>query len=159
MKKLSELLELVEVGERFSVNFKTGKMGVSDIALIDSEGNILEDIDLEEFEASSQHDAFTSIEMAYTLYANAFDMSDKDSHSRYFIGRTISGSFIVDGYEPCKVSSARLEIVTNTLIARGTLTWDGLDGKFFWKSENEPTLYVFKEWITKRTSTSQSKNR
>lgn len=151
MKKLSELLELVEVGERFSVNFKTGKMGVSDIALADKDGNLLEDIDLEDFEAHTQEEAYAAIESAYTLYANVFDISDKDTHSRYFIGRTMNiEPSPIDKYEPCRVAVARLEIVTNTLIARGTLTWKGLEGKFFWRSNAEPTLYIFREWIINR---------
>lgn len=148
MTYLSELHSTVENGAHFSINFETRTARVGKTTVIKDGvpakplGETKEPIET----------VMANIEKLYRDYKYSIPSERNDARrKRYFKAleeHELPDEVLLYG-TPREVAQFRLEMYVLTCIINRTLTWDNdiLKG-WFWKSQEDKDLIIFKSWIT-----------
>lgn len=140
-----ELIDRVERGERFNVNFEkqTIKIGKKKLNLFDHERKLMNYV--------SKDEIVNDIELLYQNYKYSTPSERSDSKRRMYF-KALPVDKLTDAQLVCGVSrelaQARLEGFILCAVVQGYLTWDdfNVDG-WFWQSSNDNDLVILKSWI------------
>lgn len=142
--KYIELLDEVERGARFSVDFKKRELKVNG-----------KKIDLVQLEMEDCHklrkDPLGQISALYSVYKHSVPSERSESrrrnHFKALPEKDLSDSDMM--YSPPR-ETARFTLEASVLlaIAHGWLVWDDETmGKWFWQSPADKDLVILKEWV------------
>lgn len=141
-----ETIEKVGKGSRFTVNFKDKSLKVDGKYIIKNgkyEGNLgIEKTD---------DNVLDVIETLYTRYYHSIPSARSDSKQRsYFRAlpeHELSDEDMLYGIHR-EVAQVALELFVLCSIINGSLVWSEFaDNKWFWQSQNYPSLIILKQWI------------
>lgn len=150
-----ELLERVESGESFSIDFekrtmKIGKQKVIDNGEYDTTreliNNTSDDLDI----------IIDAIEILHCNYKYSLPSERSDSKRKtYFKAYTMAD--IPDdklfGAERRELAQARLEGFVLCMVLKGIFKWDEEKfGKWFWQSKNDPDLVILRNWVENKNN-------
>ena len=147
MTIFEELIQRVDCGEKFYIDFKTQTMRVGKQKLIDNgEYDIarkLIDIQVD--------DILHNIESLYTRYKNSTPSERSDSKYRKYF-KALSVDELTDAQlavgDNREVARARLEGYILCAVLCGKLIWDEITmGKWFWQSKIDPDLVILRDWV------------
>lgn len=144
-----ELLERVENGERFWINFSARSLKVGKDYLI-KEGEICDDRWLTNPEM--QFD-FEILEALYDEYYHSLpsERSDKQRHN-YFKAKSfddLTDKELMFG-TPRELARAQLEGYILCMIMTGQFKWKDEYGGWFWQSRKYPEFVILRQWIEGR---------
>lgn len=147
MTIFEELVQRVDCGEKFYIDFKTQTMRVGKQKLIDNgEYDIarkLIDIQVD--------DILHNIESLYARYKHSMPSERSDSKYRKYF-KALSVDELTDAQlavgDNREVARARLEGYILCAVLCGNLAWDeSTMGKWFWQSKIDPDLVILRDWI------------
>ena len=141
----AELIDRVEQGERFHIDFErqTIRIGKKKLNLADPERKLMNYV--------SKDELISDIELLYKNYKYSTPSEHSDSKRRLYF-KALPVDKLTDAQLVCGVSrelaQARLEGFILLAVMQGYLTWDdfNVDG-WFWQSENDNDLVILKSWI------------
>lgn len=143
-----ELVERVDNGESFHIDFKKRNMKVGKDYLVkngeyDSEKRLFASMDLDGI--------LHTIEDLYHEYKHSLPSERSDSkRKKYFKALSIGELDDFHLFNPIRrePAQARLEGFILCMILNGSFTWnvDKL-GKWFYQSKNDPDLVILRDWI------------
>lgn len=145
-----ELLERVQNGERFSINFPKRHMKVGKEYLIkDGEcatGRILY--------GRNPVDIKSQIEQKYEEFRYSCPSERSDSKTRGYF-KALSADELTDAQMVCggcrELMQARLEGFILCAILMGHLKWEDLtDRTYYWQSQNAKDLIILRQWVEGR---------
>lgn len=147
MTIFTELMQRVDSGETFHVDFQKRNMKVGKTYLIkNGEYDTTRSLGFEWHES----EILRMIEELYTNYKHSLPSERNDSkRTKYFKALSISEMtdrqlMIADRREGAQ---ARLEGFILCAIISGKFKWTENMGKWFWQSKNDPDLVILKSWI------------
>lgn len=151
MSIYSELIERVDNGESFSVDFEKRTMKIGKDYLIKNG----------EYDTSKElfgvdiYDLYSALHMIRELYKNyKYSLPSERSDSKrkkYFkalsIDELTDEQLMIAGKR--ETAQAALEGFILCAVLTGQLTWDEniMDGKWFYQSEKDPDLVILRSWI------------
>ena len=147
MTIFEELVQRVDSGENFCIDFKTRTMKVGRNKLIDNgeydSTRTLNDIQVE--------DVLSNIEKLYVRYKYSMPSERSDSkYRKYFKALSVdelSDAQLAIG-DKREVARAILEGYILCAVLVGKLVWDeDKMGKWFWQSANDPDLVILRDWV------------
>ena len=151
MSIYSELIERVDNGERFHIDFEKRNMRVGKEYLI-KDGEYDTSKELFGIEIYSLQVALHMIRELYKNYKYSLPSERSDSKRRkYFKALTIDElpdeQLMVAGRR--ETAQAALEGFILCAVLTGQLTWDEeiMGGKWFWQSKTDPDLVILRSWI------------
>lgn len=152
-----ECLAKVEAGARFRINFETRCLVLNGKHII-KDGKYDGDLGLEPQPLSV---VLSEIEGLYRRYRYSIPSEISDSRRKtYFQAipeHELSDDDMLYG-ERREYAQAALELYVLCSILNGSLVWDDFaKDKWFWKSPNEDSLIILKQWITKNTKENEEK--
>ena len=142
-----ELVQRVDAGENFYIDFKTQTMKVGKQKLIDNgeydKKRTLNNISVD--------DVLFNIEKLYIRYKYSMPSERSDSKYRKYF-KALSVDELTDAQlalgEKREVARARLEGYILCAVLDGKLAWDeDKMGKWFYQSANDPDLVILRDWI------------
>ena len=142
-----ELIDRVEQGERFFVDFEkqTIKISKKRLNLSDPERQLIDHVDKSEI--------VSNIELLYKNYKYSTPSERSDGKRRMYF-KALSVDKLTDAQLVCgarrELAQAKLEGFILLAAMQGCLEWDdfNIDG-WFWQSNNDNDLIVLKSWIKK----------
>ena len=147
-----ELLERVNNGEYFYINFEKRNMKVGNDYLI-KEGEFDESKKLiDDLEFYSLSEILNNIEMLYEEYKYSLPSERSDNKRRKYF-KALPMEEITDEQlmvaERREIARSALEGFILCMIIDGRLVWDDkvMGGKWFYEDKNDPDLIILKEWI------------
>ena len=158
MSIYSELIERVDNGETFHVDFERRTLKVGKEYLIKSEQTYTSQELFGKFwgEPSdySLHTTLHMIRDLYKAYKHSLPSERSDSkRKKYF--KALSINELTDEQlmvaKKRETTQAALEGLILCAILTGQLVWDEdiMDGKWFWQSKDDPDLVILRSWIEK----------
>lgn len=145
-----ELIERVEKGESFYINFKNqalkiGKEFLVADGLYDDERTLYTESELE------MSDVLSFIEELYKNYKYSLPSERSDSKRRQYF-KALPVDKLTDKQmatgERREVARAKLECFLLCMIVDGFFIWDESElGKWFYQSKNDPDLVILRNWI------------
>ena len=148
MSVFCELIERVNFGETFHVDFEKRTMKVGKDFLIkngeyDAERKLLDSISL--------NDILNIIVDLYHDYKYSLPSErSENKRQKYFKALPMEKLDDFHLFNPIKreVAQAKLEGFILCMILNGSFVWDEEKmGKWFWQSKNDPDLVILKNWI------------
>lgn len=145
-----ELLERVQNGERFSINFPKRHMKVGKEYLIKdgkcADGRILY--------GRNPVDIKYEIEKRYNAYKHSTPSERNDSKTRGYF-KALSVDELTDAEMVCgenrEVTQAELEGYILCAILMNHLKWECLtDRTYYWQSQNDKDLIILRQWVEGR---------
>lgn len=142
-----ELLERVESGETFEIDFekrtmKIGKQKIIDNGEYDTTRELINII---------SDDMDTILEAIEVLYCNyKYSLPSERSKSKYFKAYEMADipDERLSHMEHRELAQARLEGFMLCMIMQGIFKWDEIaKGYWFYQSKNDPDLVILKSWI------------
>lgn len=138
--KYDEIIEKVKDGAKFFINLEKrtlrldGKLiGLKEIEMPESNINVM-----------------ITIESLYENYKHSIPSERSESHRKcYFKAlpeKNLSDKDMMYG-EPREVARCRLELFVLMAIVNGKLTWHDEWGSWFWQSNYDKDLIIFRQWI------------
>lgn len=128
-------------------NFEIFNKGLQMNTLSLSDGTIfdLDDIDLIH---SEECDQYEKIEELYSVYQKSVPNKSSNDRKSNFIALPINKLSYKEMMEGVPRTNARYELEGYVLLASfcGAIRWKWPD-KFYWQSENNKSLVLFREWI------------
>lgn len=156
MSIYEELIERVDAGEVFCIDFEKKTMKVGQNYLIKSEEDYTpEDLFGDIGMAHGNHSLgviLNIIEQLYHSYKYSLPSERSDSKKKKYF-KSLSIEELTDEQLMCanrrETAQATLEGFILCSILTGKLTWDEkvMNGKWFWQSENDPDLVILRSWI------------
>lgn len=145
-----ELMQRVEAGESFHINFEKRTMKVGKTKLIDN-GEYDKERQLIEYEHDSLDFIIKIIYGMYHEYKFSLPSERSDSkRKKYFKALPmdqISDEQLIYSQRR-EVAQAQLEGFILCMILLGEFTWDeDRLGKWFWQSKHDPDLVILRKWI------------
>lgn len=146
-----ELIQRVDNGEAFSVDFEKRTMKVSKTRLIDN-GEYDDTKKLIDFDG----DVLKTIYELYQDYKYSLPSERSDSkRKKYF--KALSVDELTDEQmatgEKREVAKARLEGFILCMVLEGKFTWDeSTMGSWFYQSKNDPDLVILRSWIENKNN-------
>lgn len=138
--KYEEIISRVENGEKFFINLEKRTFRI-DGKMID-----LQAIEMPECNT----DVMLTIESLYENYKHSIPSERSESHRRkYFRAlpeKDLSDKDMMYG-DRREVARCRLELFVLMAIVSGKLTWHDEWGSWFWQSEHDKDLIIFRQWI------------
>ncbi len=145
-----ELLERVESGESFSIDFEKRTMKIGKQKIIDNG----EYDTTRELIVNFPFDLDWIFNVTETLYCNyKYSLpSERSENKRKGYFKAYSMDKIPDEKlfkaERRELAQARLEGLILCMILKGCFQWDEEKlGKWFWQSENDPDLVILRSWV------------
>ena len=145
-----ELIERVEKGESFYINFKNqalkiGKEFLVADGLYDDERTLYTESELK------MSDVLSFIEELYKNYKYSLPSERSDSKRRQYF-KALPVDKLTDKQmatgERREVARAKLECFLLCMIVDGFFIWDESElGKWFYQSKNDPDLVILRNWI------------
>lgn len=138
--KYKEIIKRVEDGEKYFINFerRTLRLGGKLINL--------REIEMPEYNT----DVMTEIESKYENYKHSIPSERSERHRRkYFKAlpeKELSDKDMMYG-EQREVARCRLELFILMSIVSGKLTWREEWGTWFWQSDYDKDLIIFRQWV------------
>ena len=147
MTIFEELVQRVDCGEKFYIDFKTQTMKVGKQKLVDNG----------EYDRARQlinisvDDVLYNIEKLYTRYKHSMPSERSDSkYRKYFKALSVdelSDAQLATG-EKREVARAMLEGYILCAIIDGKFVWnEDTMGKWFYQSKNDPDLVILRDWV------------
>lgn len=141
-----ETINKVVAGARFSVNYETRSLKVDGKYIIKNgkyEGELLPPIDTEA--------TIYYIEALYNRYRHSIPSERTDGQRKVYFQalpeRELSDEDMLYG-ERREEAQIKLELYVLCAILNGSLDWNKFaKDKWFWQSENYPTLIILKQWV------------
>ena len=142
-----ELVQRVDCGEKFYIDFKTQTMKVGKQKLVDNgehdKARSLINI--------STDDVFVNIEELYKRYKYSMPSERSDSKYRKYF-KALSVDELTDAEmatgDKREVARARLEGYLLCSVLDGKFIWDeSTMGKWFWQSVEDPELVILRDWV------------
>lgn len=144
-----ELLERVEQGERFSINFELRNMKVGKDYLIKN-GELAEGREIGLFNPGIF--LIETIECLYKEYKFSTPSERSDKRTGYF--KALSVNELTDAQLVCgsnrEYAKAKLEGFILCAVLSGYLKWNDNWGTYFWQSKEDSDLVILKQWIEGR---------
>lgn len=144
-----ELLERVEQGECFSINFESRNMKVGKYYLVKN-GELAEGREIGLF--SPDNLLMEVIECLYKEYKFSTPSERSDKRTGYF--KALSVHELTDAQLICgsnrEYARAKLEGYILCAVLSGFLKWNDNWGTYFWQSKEDPDLVILKQWIEGR---------
>lgn len=145
-----ELIQRVEDGESFYINFKNqslkiGKKFIVTDGFYDDKRILFTTSELE------MSDVLSYIEMLYKNYKHSLPSERSDGKRRQYF-KALSVDELTDMQmatgEKREVARAKLEGFILCMIVDGYFVWDENElGKWFYQSKNDPDLVILRSWI------------
>lgn len=142
-----ELVQRVDSGENFYIDFKTRTMKVGKHKLIDNGkyDNARRLINI------TDDDVLSVIECLYAHYKYSMPSERSDSKYRKYF-KAFSVDELTDAQLACgdrrEVARAMLEGYILCAVLDGKFAWDeDKMGKWFWQSANDPDLVILRDWV------------
>lgn len=147
MTIFSELVQRVDCGEKFYIDFKTQTMKVGKHKLIDN-GEYDRARKLINIEVD---DVLSNIEKLYTRYKYSMPSERSDSKYRKYF-KALSVDELTDAQlavgDKREVARARLEGYMLCAIVDGKFVWDeDKMGKWFYQSVSDPDFVILRDWV------------
>ena len=146
MSIYEELIQKVEDGEAFHIDFEKRTMRVGKQKLIDN-GKYDDEKKLIEFDG----DVVKTIHELYQNYKYSLPSERSDSkRKKYFKALSIEEipDELLMAAERREIAKARLEGFILCIVLDGQFVWDEEKlGKWFWQSQNDADLVILKSWI------------
>jgi hypothetical protein len=147
MTIFTELMQRVDSGETFQIDFQKRNMKVGKTYLIKNG-----EYDTERSLGFGWHESeiLRMIEELYTNYKYSLPSERNDGkRTKYFKALSISEMtdrqlMVANRREGAQ---ARLEGFILCAIVNGTFKWTESMGKWFWQSKNDPDLVILRSWI------------
>lgn len=138
--KYDEIIEEVKDGAKFFINLERRTLRLK--------GKL---IDLKEIEMpESNNNVMATIESLYENYKHSIPSERSESHRKcYFRAlpeKNLSDKDMMYG-EPREVARCRFELFVLMAIVSGKLTWHDEWGSWFWQSDHDKDLIIFRQWI------------
>ena len=138
--KYDEIIEEVKDGAKFFINLERRTLRLK--------GKL---IDLKEIEMPEcNNNVMATIESLYENYKHSIPSERSESHRKcYFRAlpeKNLSDKDMMYG-EPREVARCRLELFVLMAIVSGKLTWHDAWGSWFWQSDHDKDLIIFRQWI------------
>ena len=138
--KYDEIIEEVKDGAKFFINLERRTLRLK--------GKL---IDLKEIEMpESNNNVMATIESLYENYKHSIPSERSESHRKcYFRAlpeKNLSDKDMMYG-EPREVARCRLKLFVLMAIVSGKLTWHDEWGSWFWQSDHDKDLIIFRQWI------------
>lgn len=157
-----ELIEQVEAGKCFHVDFKKQSLSIGKKKLIDGGGWNAD----RELHSLGRFDLPTILSIAEEMYRSyKYSLPSERSESKrhtYFKALPtdeLSDEQMIFG-EKREVAKARLEGFILCMIVDGQLTWDEVAmGKWFYQSNTEPDFVLLRDWIEKEENKNEQKHK
>lgn len=147
MTIFSELMQRVDSGETFRINFEKRIMKVGKDFLVKNG-----EYDNERLLGFNwqENDVLTIIEELYSNYKHSLPSERSDSkRKKYFKALSIEEltdkQLMIAGRR--EGAQARLEGFILCAILSGKFKWTEKMGKWFWQSKNDPDLVILRNWI------------
>lgn len=144
-----EMLERVENGERFNINFEKRTMKIGHEVIID---NGEYDSSKSLFDgAYDKKSLLDMIEVLYRIYKYSMPSERSDNKRRKYF-KALSVDELTDEElivgTPREKSQYMLEAFVLCMILEGYFVWDETyHGKWFWQSETDPDLVILNTWV------------
>lgn len=136
----TEIIKKVEDGAKFFINLEKRTLRL-DGKLVD-----LKEIEMPPYDT----DVMIVIESKYENYKHSVPSERSESHRKcYFRAlpeKNLSDKDMMYG-EPREVARCRLELFVLMAIVSGKLTWRDEWGSWFWQSDHDKDLIIFRQWI------------
>lgn len=147
MTIFTELMQRVDSGETFHIDFQKRNMKVGKTYLIKNG-----EYDTERSLGFEWHESeiLRMIEELYTNYKYSLPSERNDNkRTKYFKALSISEMTDRQLMIACRRegAQARLEGFILCAIVNGTFKWTESMGKWFWQSKNDPDLILLRSWI------------
>lgn len=147
-----ELLQRVESGETFGIDFEKRTMKIGKRKIIDNgEYDTAKELINNPFESMDY--VLNTIELLYCNYK--YSLPSERSKSKYF--KAYSMEDVPDDnlftMEHRELAQARLEGFILCMILKGIFKWDELaKGKWFYQSVNDSDLIILKSWVENKNN-------
>lgn len=144
-----EMLEKVENGERFSINFEKRIMKVGGETIIDNgEYDLSKSLFTGTYSPKSLLDMITEL---YRIYKYSLPSERSDAkRKRYFKALSVdelTDEELVVGM-PREKAQYMLEAFILCMIIKGDFVWDeDLHGKWFWQNSFDSDLVILRSWV------------
>ena len=144
-----ELVERVEDGESFYINFKNQALKIGKKFLI-ADG-LYDERTLYTASETKMSDILSTIEALYENYKYSLPSERSDNKRRQYF-KALSVDKLTDKQmaigEKREVARAKLEGFLLCMIVNGLFVWNEDElGKWFWQSKKDPDLVILRSWI------------
>lgn len=148
MSNYKELVNAVANGTRFNINFETRTARVGKKYIVKN-GVIATPLELEK---ETPEETVKTIQSLYRDYKYSVPSERSETRRRQYFKaleeKDLPDEALLYGI-PREVARFRLEMYILSSILDGSLSWDnGIMKGWFWKSEEDKDLIIFKKWIS-----------
>lgn len=161
MSIYNELIEMVDNGKTFRIDFENRTMKVGGKYLIKKDTDYtMEDLFGKNWQFHEYYDLYSVLRMIRLLYKNyKYSLPSERSENKrrkYFkalpIEKMTDEQLMVA--EKREIAQARLEGFVLCMIISGQLVWDEdiMKGKWFYQAESDPDLIILRQWIENKNN-------
>lgn len=147
MSIYERIIEAVQKGDDFYVNFKTGTLKIDDRFII-ADNKLCEDTDERLLPEDMETSVFSHIEELYHAYKYSTPSYVSSEMSSYFTALSseeLNEYYFLTG-EQRHIAQVKLEAYIACLKVKGLIEWTD-NTSWFWQSKTDPDLVLLKKWV------------